>query len=113
VTYSPPKENLLQTFDGPQLIGHLNPLLRGWASSHGHVVSKVTLAKIDHGIFHTLWRWTKRRHPHKARRWIRQRYFTTVGNTQWGFPGISPGSGTPTNTTWFNWRQRRVAGMSK
>ena len=78
-----------------QLIGQLNPLLRGWANYHCHGVSKRTFAKVDHATFHALWRWAKRRHPHKARRWIHQRYFTTVGNNHWVFHGLRPGPDTP------------------
>jgi RNA-directed DNA polymerase len=78
-----------------QVIGQLNPLLRGWANYHCHVVSKTTFAKIDHAIFQALWRWAKRRHPHKARRWIRQRYFTSVRDNHWVFQGTTPGPGVP------------------
>jgi RNA-directed DNA polymerase len=42
-----------------QLIGQLNPLLRGWANYHRHVVSKATFAKMDHAIFQALWRWAR------------------------------------------------------
>jgi RNA-directed DNA polymerase len=78
-----------------QLIGQLHPLLRGWANSHCHVVSKVTFAQIDPAIFPALWRWATRRHPHKARRWIRQRYFPAVRPNPWVFQGMRPGPGTP------------------
>jgi RNA-directed DNA polymerase len=32
-----------------------------------------------------LWRWAIRRHPHKGRRWVKNRYFHTVGNRHWIF----------------------------
>jgi RNA-directed DNA polymerase len=60
-----------------QLIGQLNPLLRGWANYHRHVVSKVIFKKMDHAIFQSLWRWAKRRHPNQSKEWIRHKYFTT------------------------------------
>jgi RNA-directed DNA polymerase len=72
-----------------QLIGQLNPLLRGWANYHRHVVSKVTFAKMDHAIFQSLWRWAKRRHPNKPPGWIRQKYFTRVANNHWVFFGTT------------------------
>jgi RNA-directed DNA polymerase len=78
-----------------QVIGQLNPLLRGWANYHCHVVSKGTFAKIDHAIFRALWRWATRRHPHKGRRWVRQRYFTAVRNNQWVLQGLRADRGTP------------------
>jgi RNA-directed DNA polymerase len=70
-----------------QVIGQLNPLLRGWANYHRHVVSKATFAKMDYAIFQALWRWAKRRYPNKSPGWIRQQYFTRVADTCWGFYG--------------------------
>jgi RNA-directed DNA polymerase len=72
-----------------QLIGQLNPLLRGWANYHRHVVSKVTFAKMDHAIFQSLWRWAKRRHPNKPPGWIRLKYFTRVADNRWVFYGTT------------------------
>lgn len=72
-----------------QLIGQLNPLLRGWANYHCHVVSKVTFKKMDHAIFQSLWRWAKRRHPNKSKEWIRRKYFTCVQGNHWVFYGTT------------------------
>jgi RNA-directed DNA polymerase len=58
-----------------QLIVQLNPLIRGWANYHRHVVSKKVFQKVDHEIFQALWRWAKRRHRGKGARWIRAKYF--------------------------------------
>jgi RNA-directed DNA polymerase len=69
------------------LIGQLNPLIRGWAHYHRHGASKRTLTKVDNAIFLTLWQWAKRRHPQKSPRWIKQKYFQTVGGKQWVFFG--------------------------
>ena len=70
-----------------KLIAMLNPLLRGWGYYHRHVVSKATFQRMDSAIFHCLWWWAKRRHPSKGGRWVKQRYFRTVGNQQWHFYG--------------------------
>ena len=80
------------TAAGP-LIGQLNPLLRGWANYHRHVVSKVTFAKMDHAIFQALWRWAKRRHPNKSPGWIRRKYFTSAANNHWVFHGMTTSHG--------------------
>ena len=69
------------------LIVRLNPLIRGWASYHRHVVSKATFRSVDCAIFHALWRWAKRRHPHKARRWIKDKYFHAIDGQFWTFCG--------------------------
>jgi RNA-directed DNA polymerase len=69
------------------LIERLNPLLRGWASYHRHVVSKRTFAKIDHLLFKALWRWVKNRHPNQSSRWLKQKYLHSLGPRQWVFSG--------------------------
>jgi RNA-directed DNA polymerase len=73
------------------LIGLLNPLIRGWAYYHRHVASKQTFAKVDHALFRPLWQWAKRRHPNKPRRWIKDKYFQVIGNRHWVFCGERPG----------------------
>ena len=65
----------------------LNPLLRGWAMYHRHVVSTDTFRDVDHALVEMLCRWAWRRHPNKGRRWVKDRYFTTVGGNQWTFFG--------------------------
>ena len=68
-----------------QLIARLNPLIRGWAHYHRHGVSGEIFRFIDHAIWQVLWRWAKRRHPTKPRRWIRKKYFRTQGDSSWVF----------------------------
>lgn len=70
-----------------QLIGILNPIIRGWANYHRYVVSKVTFARVGHEIFKSLWRWAKRRHPRKSITWIKEKYFKSVGGNNWVFFG--------------------------
>lgn len=70
-----------------QLIMMLNSLIRGWAHYHRHVVSKAIFARIDHEVFHAIWRWAKRRHPKKGLRWVKAKYFKRVGNRDWLFHG--------------------------
>jgi len=78
------------------LIERLNPIIRGWAFFHRHVSSSRTFARVDHAIFQALWSWARRRHPKKGNRWVRKRYFHTVGNRHWVFSGTVPGEdGTP------------------
>ncbi|MBV7333531.1 HNH endonuclease [Chloroflexi bacterium TSY] len=57
------------------LIMKLNPVIRGWANYHRHVVSKQVFADIDHHIHWALWRWAKHKHPQKSPGWIQQKYF--------------------------------------
>jgi RNA-directed DNA polymerase len=69
------------------LIRQLNPIIRGWANYHRHVVSKETFADIDRVIFQRLWRWAKRRHRTKPYKWIKDKYFTTCKGDRWVFYG--------------------------
>jgi RNA-directed DNA polymerase len=65
----------------------LNPVIRGWAQYHRHVVSAETFQTVDHQIFQTLWRWATRRHPKKGKRWIKDKYFHEKGGRTWVFSG--------------------------
>ena len=68
-----------------QVIMRLNPILRGWAMYHRHVVAAATFSRIDHLLWTKLWVWAKRRHPRKPIRWIKARYFERQGLRDWVF----------------------------
>ena len=67
------------------LIKMLNPVIKGWTDYHRHIVAGEIFGLVDSQIWKLLWRWAKRRHPNKGSRWIRARYFKTVGNRHWVF----------------------------
>jgi RNA-directed DNA polymerase len=71
--------------DQQLLIGLLNPVIRGWANYHRHIVSSKVFAYIDHEIWRKLWRWCCRRHPEKGRKWIKNRYFHRIKGRDWTF----------------------------
>jgi RNA-directed DNA polymerase len=73
------------------LIAQLNPLTRGWTNYHRHDASKAAFGDVDRAIFQALWRWACRRHSRKPRRWIRKRYFRTIGKRHWVFSGEQAG----------------------
>lgn len=86
-----------------QLIVRLNPLIRGWTNYHRHIVSKQAFSKVDHTIFKALWRWAKRRHPHKSSQWIKEKYFRSLGHRNWVFYGeIKDTEGKVCKTHLFN-----------
>ena len=64
-----------------QVIGELNPLIRGWANYYRHGASSRTFHSVDHHVQAKLWRWAKRRHPTKSAAWVRSRYF----DAKWNF----------------------------
>jgi RNA-directed DNA polymerase len=67
------------------LILLLNPIIRGWAQYHRHVVASSTFAAVDHWIWRTLWYWSKRRHPSKSAQWVMEKYFRTRRSRSWVF----------------------------
>lgn len=69
------------------LIKILNPIIRGWANYHRHVVSSREFSKMDHIIFQIIWKWAKRRHPNKGLRWIKDKYFKSHRGRNWTFTG--------------------------
>jgi RNA-directed DNA polymerase len=69
------------------LIQNLNPLIRGWAHYHQHVVSKRAFTTVDHAVFAQVWRWARRRQPNKSAGWVRRRYFQPVDGQAWVFRG--------------------------
>jgi len=75
------------TASAGKLIALLNPIIRGWADYHCHICSKTTYSKVDHAIFQKLWSWAKRRHMNKGRRWIKDKYFKSIGQRKWVFSG--------------------------
>ena len=79
-----------QQLSAGQLIVQLNPIIRGWANYHRHVVSKQTFSKVDHEIFKAIWRWARRRHRNKGARWVKKRYFRSYPGRSWGFSGQVP-----------------------
>jgi RNA-directed DNA polymerase len=83
------------------LIGLLNPVIRGWASYHRHDASKRTFESVDAAIFRLLWRWAKRRHPNKSRSWVKDQYFRTRGDRRWVFSGEDFDSAGNRRSVWI------------
>lgn len=67
------------------LIRRLNPIIRGWAQAHRTVQAARTFSVVDQYLFDTVWRWCRRSHRKKSRRWIFRRYFRRKdGQSGWG-----------------------------
>ena len=67
------------------LIGLLNPVLRGWANYHRHCIATRAFSRVDTELWRKLWRWCRRRHPQKGARWVKERYFHHMDGRQWTF----------------------------
>ena len=74
------------------LIQRLNPVLRGWAQYHRHVVSSHAFRSLDNYVWHALYRWARHRHPNKSSRWILGQYFVPHDGKRHVFTGTA---GTP------------------
>lgn len=61
------------------LIRQLNPIIRGWANYHRHIVAKETFKKVEWALCDSLWRWARHRHSGKSSRWLIQRYWHPLG----------------------------------
>ena len=70
------------------LIRLLNPIMRGWANYHRHVVAKKTFARVDACVWSMLWQWATRRHPGKGARWVKEKYFKAQCSRNWIFSAI-------------------------
>jgi RNA-directed DNA polymerase len=66
------------------MIRALNPMIRGWANYHRHIVAKETFKDVDNQILRYLWNWVKKRHPNKGKRWLTRKYWLS-GPKAWTF----------------------------
>ena len=67
------------------LIRVLNPVIKDWANYYQTGTSSKTFQRVDWEIFRKLWKWARRRHSHKCKGWIKNRYYHRIGNQEWCF----------------------------
>ncbi|AGK96615.1 group II intron reverse transcriptase/maturase [Clostridium pasteurianum] len=67
------------------LIEKLNQQIRGWTNYHQSVCASEAFAHTDYILYELLWRWAKRRHPHKGKWWVSTNYWHKKGNRNWVF----------------------------
>lgn len=79
--------SLNKTVTAGKLIMLLNPVLRGWANYHRHIVAKQTFNYVDYRVWKMLWQWCRRRHGNRRKRWIKSKYFHVIGTRSWVFTG--------------------------
>jgi RNA-directed DNA polymerase len=70
-----------------KLIEKLNPMIRGWANYHQHVVSNKAFSSVDAMIYQAIRRWMNRRHRGKSEDWKTKKYFTAIQGDNWVFFG--------------------------
>ena len=77
--------NKSRGLDQATLIKKLNPIIRGWCNYFSTVVSQKFFDRLWHLVVFKLLKWGRHRHRNKGRKWIRLKYFKTVGGNNWAF----------------------------
>ena len=67
------------------LIKALNKVIMGWTNYFKSAVASKTFSSLDFVQWNQLWRWGKRRHNNKGRKWIARKYWHSEGNRNWIF----------------------------
>jgi RNA-directed DNA polymerase len=65
----------MRGFPVTEVIGKLNPVIRGQANYYRTGASKKSYQALDSYLWQQLYKWARRRHPKKGRRWVTARYF--------------------------------------
>lgn len=68
-----------------KLMRDLNPVIRGWTYYYRPVAASETFKSCDYVLFHQLETWATRRHPHKSKHWIREKYWGVDKGEGWKF----------------------------
>jgi len=68
-----------------KLIGKLNPIILGWANYFRYVDSWDSFSKLQSYLWQLLFRWGRRRHPNKGKKWVKNRYFHTTSRSPKGW----------------------------
>ncbi|WCP67303.1 group II intron reverse transcriptase/maturase [Vibrio tubiashii] len=72
------------------IIAKLNPMLRGWCNYHRWVCASEAFKYVDFRLWKMLWRWCRRIHNNRRKRWVKDKYFRTVGTRRWVFSAPRP-----------------------
>ena len=77
------------------MIRTLNPIIRGQANYYRSGASKKAYQALDSHLWQHLYKWARRRHPKKGRRWVTARYFGQyhpTRNNRWVFGDRNSGA---------------------
>jgi RNA-directed DNA polymerase len=76
----------------------LTPIIKGWAAYYRTQVSSEVFSALDDYMWKLLYKWAKRTHPNKSRRWRVDRYFGRFNpsrNNRWVFGDKDTGAYLP------------------
>ena len=63
-----------------QMIRLIQPISTGWTNNYRHIVAKEKFGEIDNHIYRITSKWTHRKHPTQANKWIKNQYFNNDWN---------------------------------
>ncbi|PNW33122.1 UNVERIFIED_CONTAM: group II intron reverse transcriptase/maturase [Euhalothece sp. KZN 001] len=74
------------------LIAKLNPIIRGWCNYFSIGVSQKVFSRMWNLTYWKLWKWGIKRHHNKGKKWVKSKYFRTIGGDNWTFATPREGS---------------------
>jgi RNA-directed DNA polymerase len=95
------------------LIWKLNPVIRGWANYHRHIVAHRTYKWVDAAIWRALWQWARRRHSNKPLRWVAEKYWHPTRLQRWAFAVDSGERSAAGKTVWLKLARATDTGIRR
>jgi RNA-directed DNA polymerase len=90
------------------LLGRLNPVLRGWCNYFRHGVSKATFGYLDAFTWHRVTQWIRKRHKRITWREIYRRFLTGRPGKQPEADGITMFDTATIPVTRYRWRGHKI-----
>nr|YP_009184982.1 putative group II intron maturase [Hafniomonas laevis]ALO63090.1 putative group II intron maturase [Hafniomonas laevis] len=88
-------EKLKRCFDrdlganATELVSRANPIIQGWCQFNQCWHSNKTCHKLDHYVYNLCWRWIKKTHRNKSKRWVRSKYLLGLRSMESTLVGFS------------------------
>ena len=64
------------------VLARLNPIIRGWSAYYRTVVSSEAFAKLDGYMWKLTYKWARRSHGNKSKRWVVDRYYDAFNKSR-------------------------------
>ena len=86
---------VLRGSNAAAVLAALTPIIRGWAAYYRGAVSSRTFKALDNYMWKLTYKWAKRGHANKSKRWVVSRYFGKFNkfrNDYWVFGDVASGA---------------------
>ena len=90
------------------LLGRLNPVLRGWCSYFRHGVSKATFGYLDSFVWHRVTQWLLKRHKRITWAELHRRFLTARPGNRPALDGIIMFDAATVPVTRYRWRANNI-----